>query len=98
MPARSETFVYDDDRNVFQGMMKDDESFHYWGSLTQGTKEKVRGNECKKRYTYFVATASSKTETATVAIEAVSFTKRSLGMELSASLGAIACLFILFSG
>lgn len=95
MPARSEPFAYDDDRNVWQGRFSPDSSYHYWGSLTQGTKAPINGDSCAERTTYLIVTATSKTSKVDINLKAVSFTKGGAMGLVSSVVAGISLSFLL---
>ncbi|CDW78894.1 UNKNOWN [Stylonychia lemnae] len=81
MPYRTETFVYDSDRKVYQGRLINGQGFHIWGSRDQGTQSGLpSGSEnCKDRYTYLIFTSLTDTaSTVKVGIETITYSSASL--------------------
>eukprot|EP00347_Sterkiella_histriomuscorum_P004798 403359057 len=63
MPYRTETFVYDTERKVYQGRLFNTQGWHLWGSLIQNKESGLPQNTgtCANRYTYLVVTSLTDT-------------------------------------
>eukprot|EP00347_Sterkiella_histriomuscorum_P014748 403359692 len=63
MPYRTETFVYDTERKVYQGRLFNTQGWHLWGSLIQNQESGLPSNTgtCANRYTYLVVTSLTDT-------------------------------------
>lgn len=65
MPYRVEPFVYEDEREIYQGRMYYGQGAHYWGSSQQGSQTVLDSSaeSCEERDTYLVLTSFSNVTT-----------------------------------